>query len=236
MSVQIMKGHNEFYKNKLIEKKVQLERSKLMNAERERIQQKLASVQELEREMKQHLESLKTLKTIVTKEDDEFKKRRINYLSDRITEVLATIFPEEQFEAEIVYDFKYGSDKAYLTLKDKNGKTRIPFISEGKLCQYLISFASTVSTVLGLGATEIFIDEAFGVSSSANLPKVGEIIKEYSENGLQFFIISQNSDLYNDIPRREIHFHKDIPSDDARFGEDDVAKIGKVVIDKIVEY
>lgn len=225
MDLQVMKGHNEYYKSKLLEKKVQLERGKMLNAERERIQQKLLAVQELERELRQHLESLKTLKTIVTKEDDEFKKRRINYLSDRITEVLATIFPEEQFEAEIVYDFKYGSDKAFLTLKDKNGKIRIPFISEGKLCQYLISFASTVSTVMGLGASEIFIDEAFGVSSSTNLPKVGEIIREYSENGLQFFIISQNADLYNDIPRREIHFHKD-----------NVSKTGKVVLDSIIEY
>lgn len=217
----------DYYKRRLMEKRLQLERSKVINEEVKKLRNRINSVVEVLLEVTAQIESLKKIETIVTKESDAFRERRVTYLDDQITDALSVIFPEKNFKAKILYDFKYGSSKAYLRLKDRKGNNRSPFITEGKLCQYTIGFVSTVSTIVGLGASIIFIDEAFGVSSKKNLPKIGEMIQSYADTGLQFIIISQSSDLYADIPRREIHLELE---------EGASQDYGKVVLDKIVDF
>lgn len=59
--------------------------------------------------------------------------------------------------------------------------------------------------VKGLNTQTVYVDEAFGVSSKANLPKIGEILQESINDGLQVILISQSSELYNSVSRREIH-------------------------------
>ena len=109
------------------------------------------------------------------------------------------------FKAEITCDFKRGNNKASLRLIDRAGNVHLPYLSEGKLCQYLISFATTIGVVKGLNTQTVYVDEAFGVSSKANLPKIGEILQESINDGLQVILISQSSELYNSVSRREIH-------------------------------
>lgn len=205
MNTRAVYENCEFYKRRLMEKRLQLERSKVINEEVKKLRIRVDAIDEMLFDVVGQLNSLKKLETIITKESDSFRERRVTYLDDQITDALSVIFPEKDFKAKIQYDFKYGSSKAYLRLKDRKGNNRSPFVTEGKLCQYTIGFISTVSTVVGLGASIIFIDEAFGVSSKKNLPKIGEMIQSYADTGLQFIIISQSSDLYADIPRREIH-------------------------------
>lgn len=229
MDLQPIYNNIDYYKSKIVEKTIACEKGKMLNEESKRIRAKIAELDEILSSILMQLDNMGNLKVITSKENDAFQKRRVEYIEDQITNALAIIFPEDDFTAKIEYDFKYGSSKAYLHLKDANGNGHLPFMTEGKLCQYLISFISIVSTVMGLGASEIFVDEAFGVSSENNLPKIGKMIKSYSDDGIQFIIIAQNSDLYADIPRREIRFHKEPATNGFELS-------GKVVIDEIIDF
>jgi hypothetical protein len=210
------KAELEYYQEKIINKKAALENAKVINAKREELTYKYNHVYSLRRKCNNHVLKLEQLLKIINQEDAAFRERRIAFLNEHVTEELLKIFPSKGYEAKIDCDFKRSNGIATLTLKDKYGIERIPEITEGKLCQYLISFASTVGAVKGLGTNNIYIDEAFGVSSSNNLPKIGEIIANTVEGGLQIILISQNSGLYTDIPRREIHLLLDETEDVAR--------------------
>lgn len=220
----------DYYKSKLTERRLLLERSKIMNEEAEKLQVRLDEKQALCVDLHNQIESLKRLRIEVSQESDKFRERRIGYLDDQITEVLAYIYPKEQLKAKIEYDFRYGSSRAYLRLIDANGNSRIPAITEGKLGQYLISFASAVATISSLGLHNIYIDEAFGVSSENNLPKIGDLLRKYVDSGMQFIIIAQNNDLYKAIPRREFRLRKDLPEDSSQ------QFLGHVVVESIIDY
>lgn len=229
MELQPVYNSIDYYKSKIMEKTITCEKGRVLNEESRRIKAEIAKLEEILSNIQAQLDSMSNIKVVTSKENDGFQKRRVKYIEDQITNALAVIYPEDDFTAKIEYDFKYGSSKAYLHLEDGKGNDRLPFMTEGKLCQYLISFISIVSTVMGLGASEIFIDEAFGVSSENNLPKIGKMIKSHSDDGIQFIIIAQNSDLYADIPRREIRFHKEPATDGFELS-------GKVVIDEIIDF
>ena len=104
-----------------------------------------------------------------------------------------------------------------------SGFMRKPQMSEGKLCQYLISFAAVYSVVKSLGGSSIYVDEAFGVASTARLGDVGEMLNKCVHDGMQIILVSQKADLYCEIPHREIVMHKDSISD-------------SVIIDNITDY
>lgn len=203
----------DFYRNKILDKRAALERAKVLQAEYMKTKTHYDRVTDLEKRSYNHLVKLEQLLKIIEKEDSDFKERRINFLNDHITNEILKIFPSKGYVAKIDCDFKRGSGTATLTLIDKYGRERIPEISEGKLCQYLISFASTVGAVKGLNTNNIYVDEAFGVSSTSNLPKIGDILKSTVEDGMQLILISQNAELYSSIPRREIHLKLDEGTD-----------------------
>lgn len=195
----------EQYRTKLLDKRAALERAKIMQEEYLKLKASHDSIQDLSRRCLNHLTRLEQLKKVVDCEDASFRERRITFLSEHITQELLKIFPTKGYQAKIDCDFKRGSGMATLTLLDKYDVERIPEITEGKLCQYLISFASTVGAIKGLNTNNIYIDEAFGVSSSSNLPKIGDILQSTAQEGIQLILISQNSNLYANIERREIH-------------------------------
>lgn len=194
----------EAYQHLVLDKHAELERAKVLNAEYEKVAIKAQTLERLQDSCYRHLLKLEQLKKIIDKEDASFRERRITFLSEHITQELLKIFPAEGYTAKIDVDFLRGNGTATLTLIDKYGVERIPEITEGKLCQYLISFAATVGAVKGLGTNNIYVDEAFGVSSTDNLPKIGDMLNATVEEGMQLVLISQNAGLYSDIPRREI--------------------------------
>lgn len=53
-----------------------------------------------------------------------------------------------------------GKNYAQLILYDRDGNERMPFVQEGKMCQYLISFAAVKGVTTALGSDTMFIDEA----------------------------------------------------------------------------
>ena len=197
------------YDRKIVDKKLELERVRMRNKQIEQLRQKESDLQELLQEVQNYRDNLHTLNAIVHNEDNAFKERRIGYLNDEITENLLKIFPSKGFTARIDCDLKRGTGKASLRLIDKEGRVHIPYISEGKLCQYLISFAATIGAVKGLDTNTVYIDEAFGVASADNLPEIGEILQDSVSENLQIILISQNKSLYEEIPHRLIALEED---------------------------
>ena len=200
------------YDRKIIDKRLELERIIIKNRQIEQLRQKEADLIDLISSVSTYRDNLHTLNAIVQKEDNAFKERRIGYLNDEITENLLRIFPSKGFTARIDCDLKRGTGKASLKLIDKEGRVHIPYISEGKLCQYLISFAATIGAIKGLETNTIYIDEAFGVASADNLPKIGKILQDAISKDLQIILISQNASLYEEIPHRVLSLVED-PTD-----------------------
>lgn len=200
---ELKRKRNNYYKH-LIQKKVNLETAKEANAKIDTLKTSHLKIEKLLNVAVTYKSYLTKLHNIAESEDTAFKDRRIKYLDSIITEELAKIFPNNNFKAKITCDFKHNTNKAYLNLVDQLGYVRPPYITEGKLCQYLISYAATVGVIKGLGYHNIFIDEAFGVSSVGNLQKIGKILQHTVEDGIQIILIGQNPVLYSDIARREI--------------------------------
>lgn len=141
-------------------------------------------------------------------EDAEFKNRRIEYMSDVITDFVGELFPNDGYVAKVICDTKRGFT-AHLQLTDKNGNIRLIHMSEGKFNQSLISFGSSVSISLKLGANKLYTDECFSVSDTSNIVKVSEFYDRLREDGVQIFMIEQKPEGYKNLRRREIRLTRD---------------------------
>lgn len=197
------------YNFELTNKKIKLEEYKRNNAELKDNINKLNKVNELMLKLREFINVMNLFYKVSAQEDINYKNRRINFLSNYIDKNLAVIFPEENFKSEIVCDFKYLTNKATLKLRDESNNVRIPEITEGKLCQELISFSSALGIVESLGKNKVYMDEAFAASSAENLAKVSSLLLRAVENGTQVILIEQTNNGYKDIPRREFKLYKD---------------------------
>lgn len=223
MSYNDYQSNKEYYRKKILEGKLRLERAKILNAEYDKIYARKTEIEGVLNSLLEYINLLNDTKDEVQKEDSDFKTRRIEYLNDIITERLSQFFPNDGLICKLAFDDKYKSSNATLRLEDANGFLRKPQISEGKLCQYLISFIASDSVVRSLGKNIIYIDEAFGVASTKKLEDVGRLIAQSVQDGIQIILVSQRSELYAEIPHREIVMHKDEILD-------------QVVIDEIKDY
>lgn len=201
--------NKEFLREKITQKRLALERSKVLNQELRKLNAKKADIEQVKDELEKYIAHLLYLKHVASAEEISFRDRRVKYLNDVITEEIQKVFPHSGMQARISYNDKYNKAKATLHLVDADGNPRKPRISEGKLCQYLISFAAVNGVVKSLGFRNIYVDEAFGVSSMDNLPRIGEILNQSIVDGMQIVLVSQNPALYEGIPRREIHLCPD---------------------------
>lgn len=215
-------NYKNFFNDSINRKKIELERARDRNKKIESLKAERDELKSLSDNVEIYRHKLKSLYQMVLKESSEYKDRRLGFLNDCITDALLEIFPDSGFSANIELTTSRNIDKAYVSLKDTKGNTRMPFMQEGKLCQYLVSFAAVKGVTAAAGYHNIYIDEAFGASSIDNLVKIGDILEDTAKKGTQFIVVSQNPALYSGIPRHEIHFHKDPISE-------------KVVIDEIID-
>lgn len=155
-----------------------------------------------------YLDKLQLLKNAVINESNQYRTRRLEYLNNLITESLSKVFPEKGYVADVSCDFNR-RDTVTLELKNSLGRYIDPEMQEGMLLQYLISFSAMSGIAKGLGSKILYIDEAFGASSMENLPKVGELLSELVNNGIQIILVSQNPLLYDEIPRKEFFLEYD---------------------------
>lgn len=222
MDFNEIKRNRQYVSSKIVDMKMQLERANATNQQYEELDRKRLELVELNQSYEKYLSDLKRLKLMVTEEDSNFKQRRVNYLNEIITEKVSQFFPDEEFKAKITYDTRYNTVKAGLVLIDPYGNFRKPSIAEGQLCQYLISFAAIDGIISSINKHNIYIDEAFGVSSKENLVKVGEMLAKSAASGMQIILISQDAGIYEDIDHREITIYKD-------------SATGSTVVDSIVD-
>lgn len=178
------------------------------NAVREKVITEKSETDALATDVSQHLERLRLIQSRAIKENEDFRTRRLSYLSEMITEMLFRVFSAEGYVAEVTCNFNR-KDTIQFTLKDGEGYVYSPLICNGKLLQYLSAFGGVYCIAKSLGSANLFIDEAFGVSSEANLSVIGDIIDNVVCEGMQVVLVSQNPALYLDLPRREFHLITD---------------------------
>lgn len=202
----------DFFERKLYQKHAELERARVTNEMREKVESRKSEVEEVTLELEKYLFDLKRLRAVLETEDRDFKNRRLDYVDSLITDSLSAIFPDDGLKAKLHCEFnrKNGVD---LELVDKYDNELSPDICSGKLQQYLISFAAVAGIANGLGIKQLYVDEAFGVAAPSILGEIGKVIQKSVDNGMQIILIAQNSGLYQDLPRREIKLKKSVETD-----------------------
>lgn len=196
------------YQRRIYNKVAELERAKATNAERNKIMLKKQELDKVCALMDRYIKDIKLLLTAVDTEDRNYKNQRIDFIDSLITDGLARIFPQDGLKAHLDCDFNR-KNEAVLYLTDNNNNELDPDICSGKLQQYLICFTAVIAIIRGLGITNLYVDEAFGVAAPDILGDLGQLLYEQVDDGMQVIIISQNPGLYQDIPRREIHLKRD---------------------------
>lgn len=197
-------------KNKLIEEKVNLDFAKENNNKIIKYKQEYEDALEVRTEYEQYIKALDIYHKLCIRESNNYKNKRLEYLCSFIDDKLSIIFPDEDFKSRIVTDDRGSVQKTYLELYvEGSDEVEIPEVNQGKLCQQLLSFSSSVALVKSLGINRIFLDEAFSASASKNLTKIGSILKTMIDDGMQIILIEQEQEVYKDLPRREIYVEKD---------------------------
>ena len=186
-----------------------LEHVKSNNEHYRKLEENYKKLSELQSDYEDYVRLLKKLLLNLQTEYGEFRERRLAFLNESITDRLLKIFPERGFSAKIEYEDKRGKEMARLVLNDPLGRVRRPSMTEGDLCKYLICYAAIESVVTSLGRNIIYIDEAFGVASDVNKPKIGQLLQSSVENGMQIILVSQSKELYEEVKHREfqLEFH-----------------------------
>ena len=98
--------------------KLDYEKAKEMNDKITILRKRLQHVNLLLDDVENYVKNLNFLLRVVNIEETNFKKRRLGYLNQSITEALAEIFPNEQFIAKIDCDVVRGKNYAQLILYD----------------------------------------------------------------------------------------------------------------------
>lgn len=202
------------YDPKLIERKLrnkyaQIEKLKSNNERHKKLEEELDKLLKLQKDYEDYMKLLKKILLNVQLEYQDFRERRLEFLNESITNKIMKIFPNRGMMAKIVYEEHRGQETAKLILVDPLGRVSKPKIAEGDLCKYLICYAAIESVIISLGKNKIFIDEAFGVASETNKPRIGEILHRSASNGMQIILISQDKELYEGVPHREFWLQLD---------------------------
>ena len=198
------RNNKKLYEMYLDRLKLDYEKAKEMNDKITILRKRLQHVNLLLDDVENYVKNLNFLLRVVNIEETNFKKRRLGYLNQSITEALAEIFPNEQFIAKIDCDVVRGKNYAQLILYDRDGNERMPFVQEGKMCQYLISFAAVKGVTTALGSDTMFIDEGFGSLDSESLEQAVRALVKVTESGRLLGIISHVTELKERIDKQII--------------------------------
>lgn len=197
-------------KQKLIEEKVNLDFAKENNNKIIKYKKEYEDAVEVRSEHEQYIKALDIYHKLCVRESNNYKTKRLEYLCTFIDDKLSIIFPDENFKSKIVTEDRGSIQRTYLELYlEGSDEAEIPETSQGKFCQQLLSFSSSVALVKTLGINRMFLDEAFSASASKNLTKIGSILKPMIDDGMQIILIEQEQEVYKDLPRREIYVEKD---------------------------
>ena len=128
------RNNKKLYEMYLDRLKLDYEKAKEMNDKITILRKRLQHVNLLLDDVENYVKNLNFLLRVVNIEETNFKKRRLGYLNQSITEALAEIFPNEQFIAKIDCDVVRGKNYAQLILYDRDGTRRKDVSVLNKLC------------------------------------------------------------------------------------------------------
>lgn len=187
-------------------KEQELESAKESNRNRDNLMRSVNQLTEKIEEIDEYITLCKCIVNTAKDEEVKFKTSRIEYLEEMIEVNLGYLFPEAQYKTKLLSNVKRGKSKVKLLLKKATDSDfRNPINSNGGMAQQVISFTSSMVIINLLGKNKIFIDEALGNGSAESKKKMSKVIDLYAKRGNQIIMISQGSDLYSNIARREIH-------------------------------
>lgn len=186
-----------------------LNKAKETQAKREELLPKVKKAKECLDELETEIENMKIYRKLLEREDGIYQDNRTSFMESQIEESVARIFPTKNYKVNLKLKPFRGKLRASLTLKDKSGRISRPKMGEGKFCQQLISYSASCAISKTYSVDKICSDEVFSASSPGNLSKVGGILKDSIESGIQMILVEQQTEVYKDLPRREIHLKLD---------------------------
>lgn len=190
-------------------------KSKLSNAEATNknftlLRKDLDEIQECKEQFSELLEFFKTAYLVSSKEDGDYKRRRLEFLSSYIKKNLNIVFPYDNLDVKVQTDFKNNRNKATLELWDENKKKAfIPKMNQGGLGKQLISFSAATALVECKDRKFLLLDEPFSESAPDKLSIVSTILNELLNKGMQIILIEHKDEVYKELPRREFVLEKD---------------------------
>lgn len=168
------------------------------------LREKLNSIEEIISLSEHYANMLNNINTTTKDKYSQYQKDRVGFAENSLKENIDFLFPERGFVPIIDYKFSRNNVKCSLILKDKYGNKRKPKINEGGFLQQLIGYTSAISILRLLNSKTFYIDEAFSQASSDNKEAMQDIIYNYTVgDGIQTILISQSSECYHQLPRRE---------------------------------
>lgn len=174
-------------------------------------------------DIRTHVDMVTTLKRVCQEEDGNFKGRRLKYIERGIKNDLDAIFPSEALTPKIGFDNSRNNPKVSLKLLDRFNNERNPENFCSGLMKQLISFAASFCICSLLGCKILFIDEAFGAASPMNKRKIASILNNAVVNGFQIILISQGSELYDELTRHQINLGLTEDGKAILLGEEDIS-------------
>lgn len=186
--------------------KVNVEIIKSNKARADSIKAELNKVEELYSLAEIYSNNLHNILITTKNKYAEYQKLRVSYAENALKENIDFLFPDRGFVPVIDYEFSRNNVKCSLSLVDAGGNPRTPKITEGGFLQQLIGYTSAISILSLLGSKTFYIDEAFSQASADSKDAMQDIIYNYTKkDGVQTILISQSSECYDDLPRREFH-------------------------------
>lgn len=186
----------------------ELEVLKANNARAEYLKSKVNQADEYLTFVVPYIEGLNKLLTVTKDEYAKYQEKRIHFIENSLSDNIAKLFPNEYFIPKILYSLERNNIRSELILIDEDKNERHPRITEGGFMQELIAFTSSIKVLELLGSKTFYLDEAFSKASTINKERMSEVIKGYIDEGLQMILISQSSECYQDLPRREFILEK----------------------------
>lgn len=173
-------------------------------AKADSLKSQLSSLEEVISLAEIYVNNLHNIQVTAKNKYAEYQKLRVGFAENSLKENIDFLFPDRGFTPVIDYEFSRNNVKCSLSLIDAKGNRRTPKITEGGFLQQLIGYTSAISILRLLGSKSFYIDEAFSQASTESKEAMQDILYNYTKNdGIQTILISQSSDCYDKLPRRE---------------------------------
>ena len=154
---------------------------------------------------------LKRAKQRIAQSEKEWRDAITHLLEAEINKNLSLIFPSDNYR--VTLDYEVVRNKIHLKprISSKDFEKIKINKSQGRLLTQIASASAVIAIMKLQGITTIYIDEAFSGASKENLEKVGGMIAEILNEGLNLVMIVQHAVIASNLPNAHIyHFSRSL--------------------------